>query len=423
MKNNKKYCFIYKALILVTLGSLNLEALDNAHFYRATRFFAEPRFEKPGLISFDIEAGGGRTSTGFNKYGQKVNVLNIYGPYNMHQLGVHVPLKDAAHPLDQIIQDLTQLPATGNEGTLSFDGTFSTIELNATYTHNLNHGLFIQAHVPIRKLQLEPLCMTDLTPQEGSFNKNTPEWVAFLNSFEQILSRYTLSQKPLNGTHAGDVSIMLGWALNYQDTRVLDFVDVTLKGGVLVPTGKAKNQHELFSLPYGYNKHWGIPLSADAAIGCYEWLSIGAHLEVLPFFKRSYDLRMKTAMRQSGLIKLAHGCATVDAGTLWISGTYIKADHLCRRLSLLTGYSYAHKNADHIVPADPSIFDSFVVNSDPELQSWRMHTIHIFIEYDFTKENHVCGPRLGFFANIPVSGKRIFKSSLENVSFGLEIAL
>jgi hypothetical protein len=132
---------------------------------------------------------------------------------------------------------------------------------------------------------------------------------------------------------------------------------------------------------------------------------------------------MKTAIRQSGLIKLAHGCATVDAGTLWISGTYIKADHLCRRLSLLTGYSYAHKNADHIVPADPSIFDSFVVNSDPELQSWGMHTIHIFLEYDFTKENHVCGPRLGFFANIPVSGKRIFKSSLENVSFGLEIAL
>lgn len=422
MKNKKKSCFIYK-LLIIALSTFTLQAIDNAHFYRATRFFAEPRFEKPGLISCDIEAGGGRTSTGLNTYGHKVNILNIYGPYNMHQLGANVPLKDPSNALDQIIQQLTNLRASAQGGKLSFDGTFSTIEMNATYTHNLSHGLFIQAHMPIRQLKLEPLLITDLTPEEGFFNKNTPEWLTFLNSFDQILSRYNLSQKPLNGTHVGDLSILFGWTLNYQDTTVLDFVDVTLKGGVLTPTGKAKNQHEIFSLPYGYNKHWGVPLSADVAIGCYEWLSLGAHLDVLPFFKRSYDIRMKTATEQNGLIKLAHGCASVDAGTLWIGGTYIKADHLARRLSMLAGYSYTHKNADTIKPTNTTTFNSCIVNSDQMLHSWCMHTLHLFIEYDFTKEHHICGPRLGFFANIPLSGKHVFKTSLEGALFGLEIAL
>ena len=51
-----------------------------------------------------------------------------------------------------------------------------------------------------------------------------------------------------------------------------------------------------------------------------------------------------------------------------------------------------------------------------------MHTIHLFTEYDFTKQNNKFGPRIGFFYNVQVGGKRIFKTNIVGDSFGLDIA-
>jgi hypothetical protein len=51
-----------------------------------------------------------------------------------------------------------------------------------------------------------------------------------------------------------------------------------------------------------------------------------------------------------------------------------------------------------------------------------MHTFHFFAEYDFTKEYHAIGPRVGFFYNYPFAGKRIFTTKMGGGSFGLDIS-
>lgn len=408
---------------MITLSITPLHAYDNAHFYRATRLCAEPRFEKPWLSSFDIDCGAGTTTTGLNSCGEKVNILEIYGPYNMHQLGVNIPTIDLTHPADQTLTDLSALLAPGNFGIIGYSGKFNIVELNATYTQNFIRNFFIQLHTPIRMLNIHRVLKTDQTTQSGTFNNNTPEWLTFLDSFHRTLTHYNLWDGETNGTHVGDTTLLFGWTINYQNTEAIDFVDATLKGGVLFPTGKARNENEIFSLPWGYNKHWGIPISADISLGCYSWLTIGAHVDLIPFFKRTQTIRMKTAFAQSGLLKLAQGCATVHRGTQWIAGTYIKADHLAHRFSLIIGYSCAGKQNDRITPANQTAFNYAIVNSDEAFHGWYMHTIHLSAEYDFTKENYLFGPRLSLFANIPISGRRIFKTSVTGLSFGLEIAL
>jgi len=399
-----------------------LHSYNNPHFYQSFHIPDEPRFQKPWLTSIDVDLSGGRTSTGFNAHGLAVPVLDIYGFHNMHQLGSGVALRDPHNALDTIITDLSLVPAHEPFGLLSYQGKFSTLELNLTYTQNITHGFFLEANIPIRALCIDHIHVIDLTPDSGLYNKHTPEWQRFFESFDAILERYGLSQKPLRETHTGDTSLLFGWAINYQNTHVLDFIDMTIKTGILFPTGKKSDKNTLWALSWGYDKHWGVPLSCDIACGCYDWLSAGAHFDILPFAQKTEIIRMKTAPAQSGLIKLAEGQAIIHHGSIVVASVYLKADHLARTLSFLTGYSYARKNKDTVIPINTHTFDLSIVNSDETFHAWTTHTLHIALEYDFTKENNVLGPRLGFSINIPVAGKRIFKTVMSDITFGLEIS-
>jgi len=420
--------FLCTSFLITIFVYTSLHAHDNVHFYRATRLlYPEPRFEKPWLTTFELAVGGGRTHTAFNGSGHKTSIFDIYGNHNLHALGENIPNLDPSNPLDQILIQLADLPADKPFGVLSFDGKFSTVELNALFIQNFTHGFFVEAHMPARTLTISDITQQDLTSDTGTFNKNSPEWQNFLSSFDAILARYNLcsptTQKPVHGIHQGDTTLLVGWTRNYEETKKLDFIDCTFKVGVLFPTGKAKNENQIFSLPYGYNKHWGFPVCAHVAIGCFEWLSLGAYLDTLFFAPRSGHYRLKTACDQQGLITLACGPATEHHGTQVLVGGYVKADHLIKGLSLLTGYSFAHKMDDTLTPKECADFNFDIINSQEQLKDYSMHTLHFFIEYDFTKECHIFGPRIDFFANIPVSGKRIFKTNCYEFGCGLELSL
>lgn len=413
-------------LISTTIAFLvnTIAAQDAAHPYRATRFFGEPRFEKPWLTSFDIDLGGGASHSGFNGAGKRVSMLNVYGLQNMHQLGVNVPTPHGPDAIlaEQILDNLARVPASSPFGMLSYSGTFTIMELNAQYTQNLCRNWFFQTHLPIRTLAVKQIRFRDLTPDTGTFTKDTPEWQSFLTHADRIFAAYDLCVAPYHTTHPGDLSITGGYARNYQDTTTLDFIDYTFKAGVLFPTGTARNPHNPFSLPWGYNKHWGIPLSADSALGCYGWLTAGVHADILFFFDKTRTISMKTTNGQSGFIQLARARATVHQGALWTLGGYLKADHLGNRISLLIGYSYAHKNNDTIAPLDTALFNAAIATNDSRYRAWCMHTMHMSLEYDASNEYRIFGPRISFFVNIPFSGKRIITTTVKGAGFGLEIS-
>jgi len=50
-----------------------------------------------------------------------------------------------------------------------------------------------------------------------------------------------------------------------------------------------------------------------------------------------------------------------------------------------------------------------------------MHTIHVYAELDLSREGHCWYPRLSFFYNNPVAGKRIAQLALGGADFGLDV--
>lgn len=410
-------------LICLIIGTSLTASRDNAHFYRATNFFGEPRLENPWLTTLDITFGGGSTSKALNGKGKTVPLLDVYGPHNMHLLGVNVPGQDINNPYDIILQDLALIAGRDQFGYLSFNGEFSIFETNIFFIQNFTSGLFVQLHVPVRSIRVNNICQCDLSPTDPVCpNNQDPTWQLFLQNFTDILCRYGLSMQSIDKSGIGDVSLQLGWAYNYQDTDVLDFIDITLKSGILFSTSSRKHENSVFDIPLGYNGHSAIPVSCDLAFGTYDWLTIGGHLGALFFFDDCADIRMKTHQKQSGLFKLACGRASIHQGTLWEAGGYLKADHIIRGFSLLFGYSYVNQQADMLTAADPRVFPCTVINSDEMYDRWKMHTIHVRAEYDFTQEHSWVGPRIGIFYNQPVGGKHIFRTGMAGGECGIDIA-
>jgi hypothetical protein len=435
--NKRLLSYIFFSSCVILTGTLI--AIDNAHFYRATNLFLEPRFERDMLTTFDITLGGGWTKHGRNKDGKTVPLLDTFGLHNMHDLGVGVPEKDTNDIRDIILIQLARTPGRGstetkchkNEcfidpqfGFFSIGGKFSIIEANLFFLQNFDCcGLFTEVHLPVRRIKIDDICFKDISPVDMEFpNETTPIWQAFKSQFCDILRLYNLSADPVKETGIGDLSILLGWTSSNQETCVvLDFIDTTFRVGVLAPTGKQRNEDKVFSIPLGYNGHVGFPFAADIAFGLYEWLTFGVHADAIVFLPKTKKIRLKTAPDQSGLIKLAKGRTKIHRGILWNGGIYAEADHLCRGLSLLLGYTFSKQKRDRLTPCGPCFFDSCVANTDETLDGFTMHTVHFWTEYDFTQDDACGGVRVALFYNKQVGGKHVFKTDVGGGAVGIDL--
>ena len=85
---------------------MNTKSWDNAHFYRSPYFWGEPRYERSKLSTWQAYFGWAFASRGRNSNGKKTSILDIYGPYNIHNLAAALPILDPNNPLDKILIDL-----------------------------------------------------------------------------------------------------------------------------------------------------------------------------------------------------------------------------------------------------------------------------------------------------------------------------
>ena len=412
---------------LITLCALfgihPIFAIDNPHFWRATNFlpaFYEPRLSYPWLSTFDASLGYGATSQGRNGAEHKVPLLDIYGTYNMQALGINVPGKDLINsPGDMVLNQLALLPENGDFAHLSFNGTFKIIEANLSYSQNFDCGFFFQAHLPIRHLKISDISYTDLSPIDGNPNRSNPVWQNFLALFPSILAHYNLSIDSRSKTGVGDLSTLIGWTNNYENTQEIDYIDTTVRLGVLFPTGKKKNENQVFDIALGYNGHFAVPASISFAVGWYDWFTLGGHFGAMAFFKKTHELRMRTDCFQQGLIILATGYAQVRPGTLWEANAYVKADHFMCGISLLLGYSFVNKTRDTITPENVALFNPSLVNQTEQYLGWKMHTLQLMADIDLATHEHPYRPYIGAFVNFVVGGRRIFNTTVGGIYTGV----
>lgn len=431
----------YSTLFALLLPAASFGA--QSFFYRTGPYDHEPRFERSWLSTAKINVMGGGTKKGWQAdnaigangstlvstdtghQGSSTNVLNIYGWQNFQFLGANIVTNPAASIYDANLAVLDQLPTNGTFGYVQYSGKFSYVEADIYLAQNFTHGFFADLNIPIIKTDIDNVAFTDMSPATGFPNVNDANWQFLLNptNLAATLAEYNLTASDYSKAGVGDIVLNLGWTMNKEDLAdSVDFLDMTIKVGVNIPSGFKQNTEQAFSIAAGYNKHVGIPVVFDAALGFFEWFTLGAHVQGTFFANKTQLTRMKTSLAQNGWIKLGVGEAKQDMGNLFEAGALVKADHFWKGLSLAFGYLYAHQGKTTLTPENTNLFPVAIVNTDEMLQSWHSHGISVRVEYDFAKEGKRFNPNIGVYYAQPVAGKRVFKTMTGGGYLGVNVA-
>lgn len=391
----------YFCIFLIIIFFVNcINCFTEHYFYRASYIPCEPRFEKCGLSSVDIQIAGGSTSKARNRCGATVPILSFFLQ------------SDTNREIFKALNNLFKIVPSACEQRL-VNGKFSLFETNITLTQNLKDGIFLQYYLPIRASTFSPIYKIK---NQVIFDQMLP--INQIYSYKSQLNKLNKITKKSNESGFADMVLLLGVTKNYQDTCYLDFVDATLQTGLLLPTGKRKNPANLFSIPYGYGAY-AIPLNFDASIGAYNWLTYGIHFDALLFIKRNKHFCSPKLTRENSLVFQKNNLC-IKPGNLWSFGSYIKSDHFICGFSLWLGISYVQKYWDEVSSYNRQCIENYF-SSNPNAKKWSMLTFHFMTDYDFAQEGFPIGPRIAIFYNYQILGKRVLKTSMLGGTFGTEI--
>jgi hypothetical protein len=404
-------------VLLGLVASLSV-CMDTHHFYRASFLPHEPRFERPWLFTTEVLVASGTTSTSFDKCRNSRPLFDLYGPQQAQLIGAGIPL-NPANGYEALMLNVLDLPRSPTFGNVSFTGCFRLHEVRINVFQNFKYGFFGRVAIPVRDFFLEGIHYKDCSNLDDLTQEQRQTWHSYLLQLPQILAHFGVALAPYHYAHIGDISLLLGWTINYQNTEYLDYLDGTIQLGVMTPSSPLQNINSVFSLPAGYNGHTGIPLVADWALGAGEWFTFGIHGDILWLLPHLRTVRIKTNEDQNGFIKLGLARVEEDPGILGSVSTYAHANHFYGGLSVLLGYTFAGQRST-IYQCPQSFLDTQFVNTDSMLHNWHMHTLHIWIEYDFETECNPYLPRIAFLYNFLIKGKRVFDNSMSGAQWAVD---
>jgi len=166
-----------------------------------------------------------------------------------------------------------------------------------------------------------------------------------------------------------------------------------IQAGVIIPVGKRKDIDRVFSIPTGYNRHFGFNARGNIHGTFWDKFVLGANAGVTVFLEQTYDQRLTTSTNQNGRIILEKGKATVDQGSIWDVTVYVKGERIFGGLSIMAGYSYTEQEETVLELKDECTLKTAlenehiynkdeVINSNRLLDPWYNHALHFYAQYD-----------------------------------------
>lgn len=415
----------HSALFLTLLSPAALFGMNTKFAYRPDSNVDGTRYDRDCLTSFEFNVSGGRAKEAYNGNKDRVNVLRLYGLNDIAKMGLNALGDPAASVLNFDLNDvIVRGGATLANGLgVYYDGKFTMFEGNFYFAQNFCKGFFIEANLPIKKLEVKDLVVTDgsVAAEISTIPGLSSPWEKVKGELTELLALYDLSDAAASRTGAGDMALNLGWTHNNDDLENLDFLDTTIRVGLSLPTAKKRNEDKAFEIALGHDGHFAMGTTFDMAFGIYDWVTVGTHIGGLFFFKKTKEMRMNTTVGQNGFFKLLKGNAKRDMGNLWDVAAFAKADHIFKGFSMTFGYNYVHKDKDILTPENTNRFSTVAANDDVQLVGYSAHNITLGLEYDMSKNDCPHHPYIKLFYSHPLKGKYIFKTDVGGGAVGFNV--
>lgn len=465
--------------VFFSLVSL-LGAQDLPVFYRAT---FSPRALRKGIADWathiDVRYGGGSSCEGHDSGQHTKPLFSAFGPVSITNLGLGLestfvqttpmnPSKtytywgivnaDPANPIKEgRFLDL-DLNCSCDDGKVDISADFQVREAAVTIRQCLFSGFFIEVYSPLRGVKIDRASYKVrgnqfVTAQHNPSNAPTLTNPISLDDFisndlPDILAENGFcdpTKQRFSKTGFTEILLSAGWeGYDDQSFSVIDSAAGSVQVGAVIPVGGLRNENKLFSIPLGYNDHWGAFARLRGEVALFNYLKVGVHADVDILFPSNRCIRMRTDMNQSGWIVLGKGKAKVDTGTVWGIGGYVKGQHPICGLSGMIGYSFFKQENTglHVEDCDflktvltNGLANTFlgenrprfinkdcIVNGDARYDGWDQHVVHLSMTYDVSVyTDHWFAPRVMVEYNHHVVGRRVFITNMIAGTLGASI--
>lgn len=277
---------------------------------------------------------------------------------------------------------------------------------------------FLGMAVPFRSVNVTDVAWTDLTSPTADGARN-PIWISNLTSklakYVKAVGNLDINSWSKRGL--GDTEIYFGWSNSFARSEgSVRKVDVHASIGLSLPTGVKRDSDYAFSVPFGNDGSWGIPvrLGYDVCLG--DDLKLGSALDLLWLASDTRIHRLKTDASQTDYLILTSGNATKQPGITWKLNT-----HAMYKLSESCKFSATYKFVRHeadTLSCIPTGYDLNTVNTLNTLKAWSAQdlTVKAHFEGHFggTEEDDRDSNEVNFslFYTLPLAGLRTVKNSI-----------
>lgn len=400
---------MYKKLMTLLAGLLLLFASGTAFSMNMTRpYNSLIRAEtSPGYRMQVVGLGQASVSDakGFDEDGCRVNVLRIWNG-DQNALKMLDGFSD-----DSLIGQRRILVGANDDGARGHylvDGDLSAQGFALSGWWSLPKGFSVATYFPFYFMRLQKVNWCEQTKDITSDDARTKEYLTndFFNNVCTFGDGLYLGDWKHSGF--GDMSFFVEWLGDFkQEKKILKNVRVNGRAGLLIPTGKCRDEDKLFALPFGNDGAVGAVFGAGIDLTFGTFARVGLDVELSHVFANTRCRRIKTNEDQTELLLLAKTEVLRDFGLAQQFTLYAELYRLWNRLSFKAGYQFYRHGEDSLYLFDQT-YSERIANTANSLEEWTMHNLFLSVSYNYLHEDgegsHV-HPYVSLFAKIPFNGK------------------
>lgn len=445
--------------------------VDLPVFYRTPFFCGEVQHKVTDWSTkIMVRYGQGSTWDSINGQSKKRALFNGVGPLDIVRLGFGTNIDQTTQPITYqywghgnntahpLFNNSPQPLPTNNDGKISLHGKCDVQDIGIELTQTAKYGFFGQIYAPVRSVKINHVSYKNLGSQTFAGMPNMEVFLQPDGDFNTVLAEHDIHPftKSFKKTGITDVTAALGW---HGYTKINSDIIKNLGGdmqlGVLLPLSGDLDRSYVAAIPLGYRKNIGALARVNGEVDVLDWISAGASGNVILFFDKKQELQMRTYDAgtpaggiQSGWLRLGSGFATVNMGTIWGFGAYVRIKPFIKGVSLFCGYSFTREEKIELtvkdsnfsvmltlVPPDtsgvPAVLTASthgddqneVVRTDPRLRPWEMHVLHCGATIEFGESKAIFSPRLQVEYNYPFDANATFKTPMTAGTAGLQFSL
>lgn len=370
---------------------------------------------------------------GENPEGDAVNPLQLYQPtqssiamlkgfsensdINQFLVGPPPPAPNCPPP-----GGLNNPMDNGVRGHLRFTGDFDmNLATGISVRYHFPEYFTLGVHLPFYSMAVKNVQYQDLT--RGFTAQDQIVKRCLSGQLENVIADLDPSLN-INGwkaTGVGDLVVMAEWIKNFpQKKSVLKNVMINPRFAVLLPSGRAKNENDILSMPFGCDGSAAIFFGGGIALTWLDFLKAGIDYEFWVQFGNTRSRRIKVQDQQTEWLLFAKVLAHKDPGFTERFHLYLEAPNLFCGFNAGVAYQFWKHNEDKLSICTND-FPQDVANSAQNLKEWSMHHALFKVGYDlqYKDPESPFKPQFMFFYKYPFNGKRSIMLHTVGASFSM----